>query len=93
MAYIAQGGDILQGALHLPPGGVAPVAFTAALGGALAFGDKKLLDKANDALVGVVVLTFMGLVALAAPRADVGNLLRADFGAVIGAVPVMFVVR
>lgn len=29
----------------------APLVFTGALGGALAFGDKKWLDKANDALV------------------------------------------
>jgi hypothetical protein len=43
--------------------------------------------------VGVVVLTFLGLVAVAAPRADPSNLLRADFTAVVSAVPVMFVVR
>jgi tyrosine-specific transport protein len=78
---------------HDLPRATAPLIFTATLGGALAFGDKKWLDKANDALVGLVVVTFLGLVALAAPKADAANLLRADFGAVVGAVPVMFVVR
>lgn len=43
--------------------------------------------------MGGVVLTFLGLVALAAPKADPANLLRADFSAVVSAVPVMFVVR
>jgi tyrosine-specific transport protein len=56
VAYIAQGGEILQGGLQALvhsdiPRVAAPVLFTAVLGGALAFGNKHWLDKANDALV------------------------------------------
>lgn len=105
VAYIAQGGDILTGGLEgllgaLGVGGgggvtlprqLAPVLFTATLGGALAFGNKKWLDTANDALVGVVVLTFMGLVALAGPRANPAALLQADWSAMLSSIPVMFV--
>ncbi len=105
VAYIAQGGDILTsglegllGLLGVGGGGgvtlpsqLAPVLFTATLGGALAFGNKKWLDSANDALVGVVVLTFLGLVGLAAPRANPAALLQADWGATLSSIPVMFV--
>ena len=98
VAYIAQGGDILTSGLQGVIGGgvelprqLAPVLFTATLGGALAFGNKKWLDQANDALVGVVVLTFLGLVALAGPRADPSALLHADWSSCIASIPVMFV--
>lgn len=101
VAYIAQGGDILTGGLEgllgvlgvgvTLPRQLAPVLFTATLGGALAFGNKKWLDTANDALVGVVVLTFLGLVALAAPRANPAALLQADWSAMLSSIPVMFV--
>lgn len=105
VAYIAQGGEILtsglEGLLGLlgvgagegvtVPSQLAPVLFTATLGGALAFGNKKWLDSANDVLVGVVVLTFVGLVGLAAPRANPAALLQADWGATLSSIPVMFV--
>lgn len=105
VAYIAQGGDILTGALEgagaalgfgggdavVLPAQVAPVLFTAVLGGALAFGNKKWLDSANDALVGVVVVAFLALVAAAGPRADPGGLMRANWTAMLPSIPVMFV--
>ena len=105
VAYIAQGGDILTGGLEgllgafgvgggggvTLPRQLAPILFTATLGGALAFGNKKWLDTANDALVGLVVMTFMGLVALAGPRANPAALLQADWSAMLSSIPVMFV--
>lgn len=97
VAYIAQGGDILtQGAQAIfsvseIPRQIAPILFTTVLGGALAFGNKKVLDKANDALVGVVVLSFLALVGIAVPKADPTALLHQDWGAMLSAIPVMFV--
>ena len=62
------------------------------VGGLLAFGSRALVENVNNFLVLVVLASFGGLVSLQIPGLQPSQLLHPqDYGAVLPAVPVMFV--
>jgi len=86
VAYSSQGGALLFGA----DPAVGAAVFSAVVGGTVAFGPSDVVDGANDALVGVVVISFAALVVLGLPAFDPGRLLATapDPKAAFEAVPI-----
>lgn len=88
VAYISKSAEIISaasGAGPLP----AAAAFTAALGGLCYAASGPLLDKVNGGLVALILVSFAGLLAAAAGGVEPEALLRADWGAVPGTLPVI----
>ena len=89
VAYAAQGGGLLAGAVGAPAAAGALV-FGAGVGGGVAFGPPKIVDKANDAFCAVVAVSFVVLLIVGAPAFDVDRLMATapDAKAAFGAVPI-----
>merc|ERR1719311_584402 len=89
VAYAAQGGGLLAGAVGAPAAGGALV-FGAGVGGGVAFGPPKLVDKANDAFCAVVAASFVTLLVVGAGAFDADRLLSVapDAKAAFEAVPI-----
>ena len=89
VAYAAQGGGLLAGAVGAPAAAGALV-FGAGVGGGVAFGPPKLVDKANDAFCAVVAASFVTLLVVGAGAFDAGRLLSVapDAKAAFEAVPI-----
>lgn len=98
VAYIAQGGDILLSAfqnifgLHsVLPSWIGTTAFTIVFGGILFLGRDRLVEKINSAFVGIVIVSFVGLLFLAAQHANPERVLFQNWSALPPAVSVMLV--
>ncbi len=96
VAYMAQGGEILSGAIaHISgvvvPGWVGPTVFALVFGGLLYWGSEKLVAKFNSTFVGIVILTFMALLVLSSTHVDPGQLVHQNWPAISPAVSVMLV--
>ena len=89
VAYAAQGGGLLAGAVGAPAAAGALV-FGAGVGGGVAFGPPKLVDKANDAFCAVVAASFVTLLVVGAGAFDAGRLMSVapDAKAAFEAVPI-----
>lgn len=100
IAYISQGGSLLSSlpflssdALHpimdfFPRGlHLAPLMFTALAGGGGLWGPSRWVNATNNALVGVVALTFVGLVRSGIPHVDLSSL---GYAPDVSALPAMF---
>ena len=89
VAYAAQGGGLLAGAVGAPAAAGALV-FGAGVGGGVAFGPPKLVDKANDAFCAVVAASFVTLLVVGAGAFDAGRLMSVapDAKASFEAVPI-----
>lgn len=89
VAYAAQGGGLLAGAVGAPAAAGALV-FGAGVGGGVAFGPPQIVDKANDAFCAVVAVSFLVLLIVGAPAFDVDRLMATapDAKAAFGAVPI-----
>ena len=89
VAYAAQGGALLAGAVGADPA-LGAVAFSGVLGGTVAFGSGDVVDAVNNAFVVVVVASFAALLCLGSGEFDAGRLLATsgDAGAAFGAVPI-----
>lgn len=102
IAYICQGSSLISGLPIFPPTWcpplltqciadfhLAPLAFTAVVGCASLWGPARLVENVNTALVGVVGLSFMGLLGMGIPHVDVPSLgLTPDSSALPGMLPV-----
>ncbi|CAN0022591.1 unnamed protein product [Choristocarpus tenellus] len=82
VAYICQGSTMLVG-MPLPSSDLtgalfephlATVLFTVLVGGSSLWGPAKLVEGANNALVAVIVTSFIGLMAIGLPNVDVSSL-------------------
>ncbi|MEL7332581.1 MAG: aromatic amino acid transport family protein [Cyanobacteria bacterium J06560_2] len=101
VAYIARGGDILAAALEnfddwlswmQPiPLGWGHVAFAVLFGGVLYWGSERQVSWLNSALVSVVIVAFVGLVALVVGQADFASVEVQHWEQAISVIPVMFV--
>jgi len=89
VAYAAQGGGLLAGAVGAPAAAGALV-FGAGVGGGVAFGPPKLVDKANDAFCAVVAASFVTLLVVGAGAFDADRLMSTapDAKASFEAVPI-----
>jgi tyrosine-specific transport protein len=89
VAYAAQGGALLAGAVGADPA-LGAVAFSGVLGGTVAFGSGDVVDAVNNAFVVVVVASFSALLCLGSGEFDAGRLFATsgDAGAAFGAVPI-----
>jgi tyrosine-specific transport protein len=68
---------------------VAAAVFTASFGGMCYVSSTQVLDLINSALLGLVIISFVALVAVAAPGVDAANLVRGDWSAVPDTLPVI----
>lgn len=92
VAYIAQGGEILLGALPLNlPDWVGTMIFALLFGGIMYFGRPKLIEKLNSALVFVVIASFAGLLFLASRQVNLPQFVFQDWTKLTAAIPVMLV--
>lgn len=102
IAYICQGSSLISGLPVFSPTWcpplltqcitdfhLAPLAFTAVVGCASLWGPARLVENVNTALVGVVGLSFVGLLGMGIPHMDVPSLgLTPDSSALPGMLPV-----
>ncbi|MBD2436635.1 amino acid permease [Nostoc sp. FACHB-110] len=97
VAYITQGGDILISAvahlwgMQILPSWVGTVAFTLLFGGIMYLGREKLIEKLNNAFVGIVLASFLGLLLLGITQIKTVHFLFQDWNALGTAIPVMLV--
>jgi tyrosine-specific transport protein len=88
VAYIARASGSLASAAGTPMWATA-AAFTAAVGGLCFFSSSRVMDIANSSFLGVVILSFLGLVCIAAPGVSLGNLEAGNWEGVIHTLPVV----
>ena len=88
VAYIARGSGAVADAAHQPMW-IAAAALVGATGSLCFFSPPKVLDNVNTGLLAIVVLSFLGLVWLAAPGVTLENLERASWPSVVGTLPVV----
>ncbi|CAM9137914.1 unnamed protein product [Discosporangium mesarthrocarpum] len=87
VAYICQGATVLSGVPMFAPEvyrplinkcvsdlHLAPLVFTAFVGGASLWGPSKVIEGANNMLVGMIVISFIGLMGIGLPSVDFGAL-------------------
>ncbi|KIZ03539.1 tyrosine-specific transport protein [Monoraphidium neglectum] len=88
VAYISKSAEVVSAATGL---GTLPSAalFVAAFGGLCYCSSSALLDRVNGLLVVLILGSFFGLLASAAPLVEPAQLLRADWGAVPATLPVI----
>jgi tyrosine-specific transport protein len=98
VAYITQGGEILVSAIsklwgveNLLPTWVGTTTFTLIFGGIMYFGREKFIEKLNNAFVGIVIVSFLGLLLLGGGQIKSTQFLIQDWSAVGSAVSVMCV--
>ncbi|QDZ19422.1 tyrosine-specific transport protein [Chloropicon primus] len=88
VAYISRGGELISGIADFSPA-LASVAFGSLLGVTIYASNPSVLDRVNTALVGGVVLSFFGILAVAFGKFDASQLGHADVGRVMSCVPVV----
>ncbi|MCW5315118.1 tyrosine transporter [Nostoc sp. KVJ3] len=97
VAYITEGGEILGYAaakiwsVQILPTWVGTTTFTLLFGGIMYFGREKFIEKLNSAFVGIVIVSFVGLLFLAAGHIQSAQLLLQDWSALGSAISVMSV--
>nr|MDZ8017217.1 aromatic amino acid transport family protein [Nostoc sp. SerVER01] len=98
VAYITEGGEILGTAIakfwgvqNILPTWVGTTAFTLIFGGVMYVGREKFIEKLNSAFVGIVIVSFLGLLLLAAGQVKSSQLLIQNWSALGSAVSVMCV--
>jgi len=97
VAYIAQGGEILGSAtakiwsVQILPTWVGTTTFTLLFGGVMYLGREKFIEKLNSAFVGIVIVSFLGLLFLAAGHIQSTQLLFQNWSALGSAISVMSV--
>ncbi len=81
VAYVAQGGDILAQVLlqigltaNPPPTWVGILVFALSLGGLVFWGRPRWIETINSFFVGIVVLSFLGLLLMGGQKADLAQL-------------------
>ena len=97
IAYIAQGGEILGSAtakiwsVQILPTWVGTTTFTLLFGGVMYLGREKFIEKLNSAFVGIVIVSFLGLLFLAGGHIQSTQLLFQNWSALGSAISVMSV--
>ncbi|MCC5669037.1 tyrosine transporter [Nostoc sp. CHAB 5784] len=97
VAYIAQGGEILGAAtakiwsVQILPTWVGTTTFTLLFGGIMYLGREKFIEKLNSAFVGIVIVSFLGLLFLAGGHIQSTQLLFQNWSALGSAISVMSV--
>ncbi|MBW4428042.1 MAG: tyrosine transporter [Nostoc desertorum CM1-VF14] len=97
VAYITEGGDILESAtakiwsVQILPSWVGTIAFTLLFGGIMYLGREKFIEKLNSAFVGIVIVSFLGLLLLAGGHIQSTQLLFQNWSALGSAISVMSV--
>ncbi len=97
IAYTARGGDILASAvIHLATLPTASlwwghIVFTAVLGSVLFFSSQQRVGQLNSVLLTVVLISFLGLLALSVPQVRTEQWASQHWSQVSVAIPVMFV--
>ncbi|MGF2037110.1 MAG: amino acid permease [Nostoc sp. CmiVER01] len=97
VAYIAQGGEILGAAtakiwsVQILPTWVGTTTFTLLFGGIMYLGREKFIEKLNSAFVGIVIVSFLGLLLLAGGHIQSTQLLFQNWSALGSAISVMSV--
>ncbi|MBD2457835.1 tyrosine transporter [Nostoc sp. FACHB-87] len=98
VAYVTQGGEILMSAIsHLwggenyLPSWVGTAAFTLLFGSIMYLGREKFIEKLNNFLVGIVIVSFLGLFLLGVTQVQGVHFLFQNWSALGTAVPVMLV--
>ncbi|MEH2025348.1 amino acid permease [Nostoc sp.] len=97
VAYITEGGEILGYAVakiwsvQILPTWVGTTTFTLLFGGIMYLGREKFIEKLNSAFVGIVIVSFLGLLFLAGRHIQSNQLLFQDWSALGSAISVMSV--
>jgi tyrosine-specific transport protein len=96
VAYLAQGGEILATAIGFLfqrslPVWVGTTLFACLFGSILYLGREKFVEKLNNAFVAIVILSFVGLLALGITQINPAQFVPQDWYAVPSAISVMFV--
>ncbi|MEH2251975.1 amino acid permease [Nostoc sp.] len=97
VAYITQGGEILGSAaakvwgVQILPMWVGTTTFTLLFGGIMYLGREKFIEKLNSAFVGIVILSFLGLLFLEGRHIQTTQLLFQNWSALGSAISVMSV--
>ncbi|MEH1839880.1 MAG: aromatic amino acid transport family protein [Nostoc sp.] len=97
VAYITQGGEILGAAaakvwgMQILPTWVGTMAFTLLFGGIMYLGREKFIEKLNNAFVGIVIVSFLGLLFLGGRHIQSTQLLFQNWSALGSAISVMSV--
>ncbi|WP_375505398.1 amino acid permease [uncultured Nostoc sp.] len=97
VAYITQGGEILGSAVakiwsvQILPTWVGTTTFTLLFGGIMYLGREKFIEKLNSAFVGIVIVSFLGLLLLAGGHIQSSQLLFQNWSALGSAISVMSV--
>ncbi|MEH1787418.1 MAG: aromatic amino acid transport family protein [Nostoc sp.] len=97
VAYITEGGEILGVAaakvwgVQILPLWVGTTTFTLLFGGIMYLGREKFIEKLNSAFVGIVIVSFLGLLFLGGRHIQTTQLLFQDWSALGSAISVMSV--
>ncbi|MEH2051170.1 amino acid permease [Nostoc sp.] len=97
VAYITEGGEILGVAaakvwgVQILPLWVGTTTFTLLFGGIMYLGREKFIEKLNSAFVGIVIVSFLGLLFLAGGHIQSAQLLFQNWSALGSAISVMSV--
>ncbi|MEH2223749.1 amino acid permease [Nostoc sp.] len=97
VAYITEGGEILGVAvakvwgMQIFPTWVGTMAFTLLFGGIMYLGREKFIEKLNSAFVGIVIVSFLGLLFLGGRHIQSAQLLFQNWSALGSAISVMSV--
>jgi tyrosine-specific transport protein len=97
VAYITKGGEILGSAtakiwsVQILPTWVGTTTFTLLFGGIMYLGREKFIEKLNSAFVGIVIVSFLGLLFLAGGHIQSTQLLFQNWSALGSAISVMSV--
>lgn len=97
VAYITEGGEILAyaaakiGGVHTLPTWLGTTTFTLLFGGIMYLGREKFIEKLNSAFVGIVIISFLGLLFLASRHIQSTQLLFQNWSTLGSAISVMSV--
>jgi tyrosine-specific transport protein len=98
VAYVTEGGNILVsemsqvwGRENILPGWVGTIIFTCLFGGMMYLGREKVIEKLNSAFVGIVIISFLGLLWLGSGQVKTVQLLTHNWTSLGSAVSVMLV--
>lgn len=98
VAYVTEGGNILVsgmsqlwGGENIFPGWVGTMIFTCLFGGMMYLGREKFIEKLNSAFVGIVIISFLGLLWLGSGQVTSVQLLTHNWTSLSSAVSVMLV--
>ncbi|MHC5597816.1 MAG: amino acid permease [Nostoc sp.] len=97
VAYITEGGEILGfvaakvWGVQILPTWVGTTAFTLLFGGIMYLGREKFIEKLNNAFLGIVIVSFLGLLFLAGGHIQIAQLLFQNWSALGSAISVMSV--